>query len=1056
MAPNTNGSGRKVGRVLVVGGGVAGMRAAADLAETGLQVSLVESAPGLGGRVAQLGFMFPTHDCVLCRGSSDHGYGCTRPSISPAFQDHNLHPNVELLTLSEVVDFSGQVGDFTVTVRRHPRHVDAAKCINCRLCSVVCPATVPSEFQMGMSLRKAAYKTSPRAIPDAYVIAKGPWCDDCGKCAAICPTGAIDLDEQPRTETRHVGAAILALGYQLFDPGALEEFGHSRYPNVVTTMQFERLASRSGPTEGIVARLSDGKKPGKVAWLQCIGSRDQEHPYCSSICCMIATKQAMLAKQRLEGVDCRVFVMDERAFNKEYTKYYNKAMETHGVHYTRCRVSAIREDPVTHDLFLRYPDADGTLVEERYGMVVLAVGLQPPARSAELARMMGIELNAHGFCETDKFQPLQTSQPGVYVAGAFQSPKEIAETVFDAAGAAGEVMRVFHDALGGQPAPREYPFLGRTEGFPPERDVDAEAVRTGVFLCGCGPVVSQSLDLEEVAGFAAGLPGVVHAGTVELGCFPEGIAAIQDTIAAQRLNRVVVAACSPRTHEALFQRAVRGAGLNPYLFEMVNLREYCAWVHDREPAAATRKARELVRLGVLRAARLEPVRRVPIEPHRSALVVGGGVAGMTAALTVADAGFDVTLVERDEALGGNLRHIYYLAEGLNPQRLLRDLINRVVGHHRIDVATRTEVAASTGSIGRFESTLRTVGNGGATQTVAHGVTIVATGGREGTPRAFLPEDDARVVTQLALEDWIAHQPERLARLRQVVMIQCVQPAEAENFYCSRTCCTNTMKNALRLKLLNPECQVTVLYKDIITYGFREQFYTEARRKGVLFVRYTDETRPRVSLVEGRLRMEVFDPTLERSYGLEPDLVCLSMSIVPADGTAELASALHLPRSSEGFFLEADLKMRPMDFLSEGVFLAGMAHYPRFVEEAIASAQAAAGRALTVLSMDPFYVGGVIAEVDGEKCVGCLTCVRTCPFQIPHLTYEQPGVGGLGGRAWIDPALCQGCGTCTGECPAVAIQLRHYRDEQVVTEALGAWHSPPPPAADGARPDPEEL
>ena len=1047
MSPNTNGNGRKVGRVLVVGGGVAGMRAAADLAETGLQVYLVEFSPGLGGRVAQLGFMFPTHDCVLCRGSSDHGYGCTRPSISPAFQDHNLHPNIELLTLTDVVDFRGQVGDFTVTLRRNPRYVDVARCINCRLCAVVCPATVPSEFQMGMSNRKAAYKTAPRAIPDAYVIEKGPWCEGCGKCASICPTSAIDLDEEPRTETLQVGAVILALGYQLFDPGALEEFGHGRYQNVVTSMQFERLASRSGPTEGMVARLSDGKKPGKVAWLQCIGSRDQEHPYCSSICCMIATKQAMLAKQRLEEVDCRVFVMDERAFNKEYTKYYHKAMDTHGVRYTRCRVSAIREDPKTHDLFLRYPDADGNLIEERYGMVVLAVGLQPPAHSAELARMLGVELNAYGFCETDKFQPLQTSQPGVYVAGAFQSPKEIAETVFDAAGAAGEVMRVFHDALGGQPAPREYPFLGRTEGFPAERDVDAEAVRTGVFLCGCGPVVSQSLDLEDVAIFAASLPGVAHVGTVELGCFPEGIEQLQQTITAKNLNRVVVAACSPRTHEPLFQRAVRGAGLNPYLFEMVNLREYCAWVHDREPGAATRKARELVRLGVLRAARLAPVRRIPIEVHRNALVLGGGVAGMTAALTVADAGFDVTLVEREEALGGNLRHIYYLAEGLNPQRLLRDLINRVAGHHRIEVATRSELAETTGSIGRFTTTLRTVGNGGDTQTVEHGITIIATGGREGTARASLHGDDERVVSQLELEDWIAHQPERVAQLRQVVMIQCVQPQEADHFYCSRTCCTNTMKNALRIKMLNPDCQVTVLYKDIITYGFREQFYTEARRKGVVFVRYTDETRSEITLANGKLSLDVVDPTLDRTYHLEPDLVALSMSIVPADGTVELAQLLKLPLSSEGYFLEADLKMRPMDFVNEGVFLCGMAHYPRFLDEAIASAQAAAGRALTVLSMDPFYVGGVIAEVDGSKCVGCLTCVRTCPFQIPSLRYEESGVGGLGGRAWIDPALCQGCGTCTGECPAVAIQLHHYRDEQVVTEGLGAWHPEPalPPA-----------
>ena len=1047
---NRNANSRKTGAVLVVGGGVAGMRAAADLAEAGLKVYLVESAPGLGGRVAQLGFMFPTHDCVLCRGSPDHGYGCTRPSISPAFQDNNLHPNIELLTLTDVVDFRGQVGDFTVTLLRNPRHVDPERCINCRLCSVVCPASLPSEFQMGMSFRKAAYKTAPRAIPDAFVIERGPWCDGCGKCARICPTDAIDLEAEPRTETIRVGAAILALGYRLFDPTSLEEFGYGRYPNVVTSMQFERLASRSGPTEGIVARISDGKRPRKVAWLQCIGSRDQEHPYCSSICCMIATKQAMLAKQRLGDVECRVFVMDERAFNKEYTRYYHKAVTTHGIRYTRCRVSAIRQDPATQDLILRYPGADGRLVEERYGMVVLAVGLQPPARSAELARMMGIELNPHGFCETDKFQPLQTSQPGVYVAGAFQSPKEIAETVFDAAGAAGEVMRVFHDALGGLPAPREHPFLGRTDDLPPERDVEGQPARTGVFVCGCGPVVSQTLDLDSVVEYVGTLPGVAHAAVVPLGCFPEGVAQIQGTIEAENLNRVVVAACSPRTHEALFQRAVRGAGLNPYLLEMVNLREYCAWVHDRQPAEGTRKARELVRMAVLRAARLLPVRRIPIQPHRRALVLGGGVAGMTAALTIADSGFDVTLVERSDALGGNLRHIYYLAEGMNPQRLLRDLVNGVRGHHRIDVLTRAELVGWSGSIGRFTSRIRVaLPEGGETvELVDHGVTVIATGGREGTAAAYLHGDDPGVVTQLALEERLAHQPERFADLDHVVMIQCVQPVEADHFYCSRTCCTNTMKNAIRLKLLNPDCQVTVLFKDIITYGFREQFYTEARRRGVVFVRYTDEDPPVVTASDGRLRVEVTDPTLGRRYAFEPDLIALSMSIVPSDGTARLARTLKLPLSSEGFFLEADLKMRPMDFISEGIFLCGMAHYPRFLEEAISSAQAAAGRALTILSLDPFYVGGVVAEVEADKCVGCLTCVRTCPFQIPQLLYDRPGVGGLGGHAWIDPALCQGCGTCTAECPAAAIQLEHYRDDQVVTSALGAWDRGPAPAHGG--------
>ncbi|MBN1313822.1 MAG: CoB--CoM heterodisulfide reductase iron-sulfur subunit A family protein, partial [Anaerolineales bacterium] len=958
--------------------------------------------------------------------------------------DNNRHPNIQVLTLTEVVDFQGQAGDFTVTLRRNPRYVDVDKCVNCRLCSVVCPVSLPSEFQMGMAFRKAAYKTAPRAIPDAYVIERGPYCDDCGKCVRVCPTNAIELDQQPYFEEIHVGAVILAVGYSVYDPTPLEEFGYGRYENVVTPMQYERLASRSGPTEGIVARLSDGKLPNKIAWLQCIGSRDQDHPYCSSICCMFATKEAMLAKQRLSGVDCQIFVMDERAFNKEYTKYLEKARDSYGIKYNRCRVSAIKQDPESKDLILRFPDDNGKLIEDRFEMVVLATGMEPPARSAELAQMMNIDLNQYGFCETDKFHPLQTSQPGVYVAGAFQSPKEIAETVFDAAGAAGEVMRIYHDALGGAPVPREYPFLGATDEFPPERDISAEPAKVGVYVCGCGPVIANVVDIEGVVEYAKTLPGVTRATTMTFACFPDGLEQLEKEIEEYQLTRVVIAACSHRTHESLFQRIVRKAGLNPYLFELVNIREHCAWVHDWEPVKATRKSKELVRMAVHRVSRMDPIHRNPIHSFDRALVLGGGVSGMTAALTIADAGHDVTLIERSEILGGNLRNIYYLAEGLNPHRLLRDLINRVRGHHRIDVLTRSELKKITGSIGHFISQIESRGLEDetiSTTTIEHGVIVVATGGVEGTTTKYLYGQDERVVTQLELEDWIVHQPEKVANLKHLVMVQCVEADEVGYFYCSRTCCTSTMKNAIRVKMLNPECQVTVLYKDIITYGFREEYYTDARRRGVLFVRYTDQQPPVFDYTNGDIKVSVTDPSLDnRPYEFKPDLVSLSMPVVPSERTSELAKILGLPLSSEGFFLEADLKMRPMDFVSEGIFLCGMAHYPRFIEESIASAQAAAGRSLTILSQDPFYIGGVIAEVDADKCVGCLTCVRTCPFQIPQVLYDRSGVGDLGGHAWIDPALCQGCGTCTGECPAAAIELVNYRDKDFFMEGnlLGAW------------------
>jgi len=1032
-------SDQSVGAVLVVGGGVGGMRAAIDLAEAGIRVYLMENMPWLGGRVAQLGYMYPTHDCVLCRGTSDHGYGCTRPAISPAFLDFNRHPNIEILTNTDLIHVSGQAGDFTVTVRHRPTYVDAERCVNCGLCTSVCPVDLPSPFEAGLTARKAVYKMAPRALPDSYVVDKVPRCDTCRRCEAVCPTGAIHLDEEPYERDLRVGAIILSVGYALSDPNEYGELGYGRYPNVIHSMEYERLASRSGPTEGIVLRPSDGEPPRRIAWLQCVGSRDQKYPYCSSICCMYATKEAVIAKERIEGVHCQIFIMDERAFNKEFNAYFEQAQERYRVEYTRCRISEVKEDPETHDLILRYPDEEGRMQEGRFDMVVLALGARPPNGAQDLARVLGIELNPYGFCETDKFAPLETSKPGIYVCGTFASPKEIAETILDAAGAAGDVMRLMRERLGKAPSSREYPFLWKPDGLPPERDVSDRPPRVGVFLCRCTPTLDGTVDVDEVARFAQRLPDVVHVQPLEYGCFKEEREAIRTAIEEQDLTRVVVAACSHRTHEPLFQQVVREAGLNPYLLEMVNVREHCAWAHVDDPPGATRKAKEMVRMAVARARAAEPVHKLALRPVPRALVIGGGVSGMTAALTIADAGYDVTLVERESELGGNLRYVYYVAEGQNPQRLLRDLVNRVIGHERIQVLTRTELVSHTGRVGEFRSVLRT-GREGAEPVeteVVHAVTIVATGGQEWQGEVYMRGRDPRVVTSMELEDIIAHRPERIADLDQAVFIQCVRAPGAVE-YCSRVCCTNTMKNAIRLKMLNPACQVVVLYQDIITYGFREAFYTEARRRGVVFMRYDKEHMPTIRRVGPRLELVAWDPALRREVPFYPDLVALSMAVQPSPGTEELARILGVPLSAEGFFMEAHLKMRPMDFTAEGIFVCGMAHYPKFIEECIANAQATAGRALTILTKERLYVGGVVAEVDQAKCVGCLTCVRTCPFEIPKVRYTDLGVGDIKGAAYIEPALCQGCGTCVAECPAKAIQLVAYKDRQIMAQPLGSW------------------
>lgn len=1032
----------KIGAVLVVGAGVGGMRAATDLADAGMRVYLVEQSSSIGGVVAQLGFMFPTHDCVLCRGTSDHGYGCTRPSITPWLLDFSRHSSIELMTLTEIVKVSGQPGHFVATVRHKPRYVDTQHCVNCNRCTEICPVELPDPFQMGMSTRKAASKVAVRAVPDCYAIERGDYCDDCRKCVSVCPTSAIDLDEQEWYEELHVGAIILTVGYKVHDPSGETEYGYGRYPNVITSLEYERLGSHvgpEGPTGGIIRRPSDGKQPRKIAWIQCVGSRNQEHPYCSSICCMYATKEAMLAKQRLPGVDTQIFLMDQRSFSKTYSAYTRRAAEVYDVGFVRSRISVIREDPDTKNLLICYQTDDGALQEQGFDMVVLSVGSEPPAQSKQLADMLGIELNEYGFCKTEKFEPVDTTRPGVYVAGTFAMPKEITESVIDASGAVAQAIQLLSGTQHSLDEPTVLPIEGDVTHVPP---------RVGVFACRCAGEISDVIDLSAALSYVRTLPDVVYAEQISFGCQEDGLTEIKRVIREKGINRLVVGACTARTHEALFQDLLRRVRLNPYLLEFVSLRESCSWVHEDNPRGATRKAKELLRYGVARARHLQPIQTLELDYERRAMVLGGGVAGLTAALTIAEQGYDVFLIERSKVLGGNVRNLHYTAEGDNPHQMLRNLVKRVESHERIAVFKNTQLVRFEGTKGNFTSTLRGErynGNGHEDEwRITHGVTIVATGGREFRGSVYRLDRDKRVVTQLELEEMIAERPSEINELKSVTMIQCVGPwthYDEQEFYCSRTCCTNTMKNAIRIKVINPSCQVVVLYKELMTYGFREKYYTEARERGVLFVRYGDDTQPEVYVEGDQLKVKVQDHVLHEDLILPSDLLALSMATVPAEATAKLAGMLSVPLSPEGFFMEDNLKLRPMDFTREGIFLCGAAHYPKFSEEAIAHALATSARAMTILGQDKLEATVKFAVVDQQKCVGCLTCVRTCPYEIPKIDPVAVGVGTIVGAAFIEPTLCTGCGTCTSECPANAIQLLHYDDDQIVVPdmpTLGQW------------------
>jgi heterodisulfide reductase subunit A-like polyferredoxin len=914
-------------------------------------------------------------------------------------------------------------------------------------------------------------------------------CSECLSCWYTCQADAINHDMVERIQDVQVGAIVLAPGYDIYQAERAVEYGWGRCPNVVTALQFERLLSASGPTYGHVQRPSDGQTPKKIAFLQCVGSRDQTHDYCSAICCMVATKEAIMACEHEPDTQVTVFMMDMRAFSKGYYEYYRRAEERYGIRYVRSRISFVTEDPKTHNLILRYVEEPGAnsewrtangggsqfairnsqIREEEFDLVVLSVGMEIPERVRELGRRLVIDLDEHGFCRTLPFEPLQTSRPGVLAVGPFREPKDIPESVVEASGAAA--------AAGALLSPARWTCTEEVV-YPPERDIAGEEPRIGVFVCHCGANIGGFLDVPAVTDHAASLPGVVHAEHNLYTCSQDSILRIAEKAQELKLNRVVVASCTPLTHEPLFQDSIRQAGLNPGMFQMANIRNQCSWVHSDEREAATEKARDLVRMAVAKALQLEPLHKTQVPVQKAALVVGGGVAGMTAALTLADQGLPVHLVERAERLGGNLWTIGELVDwesGLvwrDPQAFLRQLVGRVEHHSHITVHLQSEFVESSGFAGNFTSRLR--GSAGEYE-VRHGATIVATGGVEYRGPEYGYGTDPRIVTQQEFEGLLAESRKQeagcrtqeygenlesptsnlqspISNLQSIAMILCVGPAER---YCSRICCTTAIKNALALKRLNPQAQVTIIYKDIRTYGFKERLYQEARRQGVVFVRYDFDRKPVIeglgsreqgagqpsrslipdhrSPIPDRLTVRVWDPSLGEELELHPGLVVLSMPVVPPEGASKLATRLKVPVDLDGFFLEAHVKLRPVDFASDGVFLAGMAHYPKFLDETIVQAQAAAARAMTILSKDVLEVGGIVAQVNADKCVGCLTCVRICPYDVPQVRAEFSGVGGIVGAAYVEPAQCHGCGICVSECPAKAIQLLRYRDVQVEAE-----------------------
>jgi len=915
------------------------------------------------------------------------------------------------------------VGNFEIEILKYPRYVDLEKCIACGICAEKCPKKVDDEYNENLIKRKAAYVQYAQAVPLKYALDQ----ENCiyflkGKCRAcekFCPSDAINFEEKEEQIKLQVGAVILAPGFETFDPSQYETYHYSTHPNVVTSLEFERILSSTGPYQGHLQRPSDEKSPKKIAWLQCVGSRDInrcDHPYCSSVCCMYAIKEAIVAKEHATyDLDTAIFYMDMRTYGKDFERYYNQAKEERGVRFIRSRIHTIDEDSETQNVILHYADETGNVQTESFDMVVLSVGMQTPKELVEAAERFGIEMDEDHFVQTGIFSPVETSRKGIYICGALQEPKDIPYSVMEASAAACEAKAELSSARGS---------LTEERSYPEEKDVSPEEPRIGVFVCNCGTNIGGIVDVPSVAAYARTLPGVTYVQENLFTCSQDTQDKMKEIIAQEGLNRVVVAACTPRTHEELFRETLRDAGLNKYLFEMANIRNQCSWVHAQEKEEATEKSKDLVRMAVARAQLIQSLPQPTIQVDNKALVIGGGISGMTAALGLADQGFHTYLIEQSGQLGGNALQLLHTWRGDSVANGITEMVQRVEGHPLVDVYTDSSVKESTGFVGNFETT---ISRNGSDVAMKHGAVVMAVGAEESRPTEYLYGEDERILTHLELDEALSKEDKKVSKANTAVFIQCVGSREPHRPYCSKVCCTHSLKSAIKLREINPEMDVYILYRDIRSYGQREEVYREARKRGVILMRYSLDKKPFVQKNDAGLSVTLEDHILGRNIEINPDLVVLAAAIVPRDNTS-LAQMYKLSLNEDGFFMEAHAKLRPVEFATEGIFLAGISHYPKPIEESIAQAKAAASRASVVLSQEEITAEGVVSHVNEHYCQGCGLCEEACPYGAISLEERERGEK----VSLVQEALCKGCGACAVACPSGAASLFHYDNQQVLS------------------------
>ena len=1017
---------KKIGSVMIVGGGVTGIQAALDLADAGYFVYMIEKSGAIGGAMAQLDKTFPTNDCSMC-------------IIAPKLVECGRHLNIRIMTLSEVVGITGSAGDFTVTVKERPRYVDVDRCIACGLCAEKCPKKTWDEYNAGTGKRKAIFLKYPQAVPLKYQIDPESCLQlrkpgSCGLCEKVCDAGAINFADTVRTHSFSVGALVLAPGFEAFNPEAAGVWGFGKFPNVITSLQLERYLSATGPTEGQLARPSDGKPVRKIAFLQCVGSRDENKcgkGYCSSICCMTAIKEASMVKEHMHGLSASIFYMDMRTHGKGFDKYLEQAKNELGVRFVRCRVHGVEPNGKNGDLRLRYINEQGRQVEEYYDMVVLSVGIETPKQMLDMADLVGIQMTANNFAAASDFSPVTTSKEGIFACGVFAGPKDIPQSVVEGSAAAAAVAQFLAPARG---------KMARGKIYPEERDVSMEAPRIGVFVCHCGSNIAGVVDVEAVKKYAETLADVVHVERNIFACSEDTQQTLISRIKEKRLNRIVIAACTPRTHEHLFRGTLKAAGLNEYMVEIANIRNHNAWVHAGDTQIATRKANDLVRMAVAKIAAATPLSSVTVPIVPKGLVIGGGLAGMTAALNLAEQGFEVHLVEKTNKLGGNSLNLKHTYSGEHVPMKVAKLIDRILLNEKVVLHKESVVSGVEGFVGNFRTTLKNVN--GRSRTIEHGIGIVATGGKIYSPDEYGYRTIQRVVTSLEFDKLHDLKETHVKRGKSFVFIQCVGSREKERMYCSKVCCTHSVQSAIELKREDSSRNVYILYRDMRTYGERESLYKKARQMGVVFINYELHGKPKVTSIGKSIDVEVWDHVLHCPLLIKADMVILAAAIVANKDAENLAKLYKIPLEENGFFQEAHVKLRPVDFMTDGMFMAGLAHYPKPVDESVAQALAASARAATLLSRKEVTLDAVKAIVDPAFCDGCALCIDVCPYHA--ITLVETGAVAKDGQAvkivTINEAQCKGCGLCQGTCPKRGVYVAGFTLDQLRDQVRAALQS----------------